>query len=74
MFLKRYQEIYGGDNNWKSINSVQKLLIHGMRPVHISSTPFFQSDEDEVKDIVNARILALLGDSVTTDHVSLLEL
>ena len=71
MFLQRYQEIYDGDNNWKSINSVSKTTYTwNASSTYIKHPPFFQSDENEVKDIVNARILALLGDSVTTDHIS----
>ena len=37
---------------------------------YIKHPPFFENDENEVEDIVNARILAILGDSVTTDHIS----
>ncbi len=71
MFLKRYQEIYGGDNNWKSINSVSETTYTwNASSTYIKHPPFFQNDENEVQDIVNARILALLGDSVTTDHIS----
>ncbi len=71
MFLKRYQEIYGGDNNWKSINSVSETTYTwNASSTYIKHPPFFQNDQNEVQDIVNARILALLGDSVTTDHIS----
>ena len=35
---------------------------------YIKHPPFFENGENEVKDIVNARILALLGDSVTTEY------
>jgi len=37
---------------------------------YIKHPPFFIDEENHVKDIINARILALLGDSVTTDHIS----
>ncbi len=71
MFLKRYQEIYSGDNNWKLINSVSETTYTwNASSTYIKHPPFFQNDENEVQDIVNARILALLGDSVTTDHIS----
>jgi aconitate hydratase len=71
MFLKRYEEIYGGDNNWKSINSVSDTTYTwNASSTYIKHPPFFANDENEVQDIVNARILALLGDSVTTDHIS----
>ena len=71
MFLKRYEEIYSGDKNWKSINSVSETTyIWNASSTYIKHPPFFENEENEVKDIVNARILALLGDSVTTDHIS----
>ena len=71
MFKKRYEEIYKGDTNWQSIKSIPDKLILGVPQAHTLSTlPFFEDRRTEVKDIVNARILALLGDSVTTDHIS----
>ena len=71
MFLKRYKEIYSGDQNWKSINSVSETTYTwNASSTYIKHPPFFENDENEVKDIVSARILALLGDSVTTDHIS----
>ncbi len=71
MFLKRYEEIYSGDENWKSINSVSETTYTwNASSTYIKHPPFFENDENELKDIVNARILALLGDSVTTDHIS----
>ena len=71
MFLKRYEEIYSGDKNWKSINSVSSNTYSwNISSTYIKHPPFFENEENEVKDIVNARILALLGDSVTTDHIS----
>ena len=71
MFLQRYEEIYTGDQNWKSINSVaENTYTWNASSTYIKHPPFFENGENEVKDIVNARILALLGDSVTTDHIS----
>ena len=71
MFLQKYEEIYTGDQNWKSINSVpEKTYTWNASSTYIKHPPFFENGENEVKDIVNARILALLGDSVTTDHIS----
>ena len=71
MFLQRYEEIYTGDQNWKYINSVaENTYTWNASSTYIKHPPFFENGENEVKDIVNARILALLGDSVTTDHIS----
>ena len=71
MFKKRYSEIYKGDKNWQSIKSLpNKTYSWSTSSTYIKHPPFFEDEGSEVKDIVNARILALLGDSVTTDHIS----
>ncbi len=72
MFRKRYEEIYEGDENWKSINSEKKMTYNwNDTSTYIKHPPFFEkNDSSELKDIKDARILALLGDSVTTDHIS----
>ena len=72
MFKKRYQEIYEGDKNWKSIRSEKNMTYNwNDTSTYIKHPPFFEDDSKiELKDIKDARILALLGDSVTTDHIS----
>ena len=72
MFIDRYEEIYKGDDNWKSINSSKNTTYNwNDNSTYIKHPPFFNEQNDfELKDIQNARILALLGDSVTTDHIS----
>ncbi len=71
MFKKRYKEIYNGDQNWQLIKSVSNTTYEwNSSSTYIKHPPFFEDDENDVKDIVNARILAILGDSVTTDHIS----
>jgi aconitate hydratase len=71
MFKERYEEIYNGDKNWRSIKSTtNKTYSWSAASTYIKHPPFFTDEKPEVKDIVNARILAILGDSVTTDHIS----
>ncbi len=72
MFKKRYEEIYEGDDNWKSIESSNKTTFNwNETSTYIKHPPFFDNKNiTELKDIKDARILALLGDSVTTDHIS----
>ncbi|MDC0624382.1 aconitate hydratase AcnA, partial [Alphaproteobacteria bacterium] len=71
MFKTRYEEIYKGDKNWQSIKSVtNKTYLWNSSSTYIKHPPFFSDDKKYVEDIVNARILAILGDSVTTDHIS----
>jgi len=72
MFKERYKEIYKGDDNWKSINnSINTTYDWNDTSTYIKHPPFFDiQNKFESKDIKEARILALLGDSVTTDHIS----
>ena len=71
MFKKRYEEIYNGDKNWQSIKNISdKTYSWAPASTYIKHPPFFTDEKDQIKDIINARILAILGDSVTTDHIS----
>jgi len=71
MFRTRYEEIYNGDKNWQSIKSVSKNTYSwDSSSTYIKHPPFFNEEKKQIEDIVNARILAMLGDSVTTDHIS----
>ena len=72
MFKERYKEIYKGDDNWLSINNSKETTYDwNDTSTYIKHPPFFNTENKfELKDIKDARILALLGDSVTTDHIS----
>jgi aconitate hydratase len=71
MFKARYEEIYKGDKNWQSIKSISdKTYSWNSSSTYIKHPPFFSDEKENIHDIVNARILAMLGDSVTTDHIS----
>ena len=72
MFKKRYEEIYEGDDNWKAIQSGSNMTYNwNETSTYIKHPPFFEDKENkDLIDIKDAHILALLGDSVTTDHIS----
>ncbi len=72
MFKERYKEIYKGDDNWKSITNTSNTTYDWSdTSTYIKHPPFFDmKNKFYLKDIKDARILALLGDSVTTDHIS----
>ncbi len=72
MFLSRYKEIYKGDNNWSAIKTIEKNTYKwNDSSTYIKHPPFFNNKKNQTEqNIVDARILALLGDSVTTDHIS----
>tara|TARA_Y100001970_G_C14243599_1_gene866466 strand:+ start:270 stop:2909 length:2640 start_codon:yes stop_codon:yes gene_type:complete len=71
MFKQRYQEIYEGDQNWKLIkNNFDTTYSWKPSSTYIKHPPFFKDEENLPTNIKDARILAILGDSVTTDHIS----
>jgi aconitate hydratase len=74
MFAKEYSEVFSGDEEWKKI-PVAGGANYRWQPdsTYVQHPPFFvgmTAQPAPLKNIANARILALLGDSVTTDHIS----
>jgi aconitate hydratase len=74
MFRKGYSSVFKGDEHWNSI-SVPKGEIYRWEPrsTYVRNPPYFEGMgmvPAPVADIRGARVLALLGDSVTTDHIS----
>ncbi|MDN6180514.1 MAG: aconitate hydratase AcnA [Halomonas subglaciescola] len=73
MFHKEYAAVFEGDDTWKAINVPQSQVYEWPDSTYIQHPPFFegmQREPDTVEDVKNARVLAMLGDSVTTDHIS----
>ena len=74
MFRKSYGSVYAGDENWNAIrNPSGKIYAWDDRSTYVKNPPYFVGmtmKPGAVADIRNARVLALLGDSVTTDHIS----
>lgn len=74
LFTHKYQDVYDGDVNWRSLQ-VEKgeTFSWDESSTYVKLPPFFQNmspEADDIKPIKEARVLALLGDSVTTDHIS----
>jgi aconitate hydratase len=74
MFHKEYAEVFAGDEHWQAIK-VPHTDTYAWQAdsTYIQHPPFFESIAEappHIGDIHQARILALLGDSVTTDHIS----
>ncbi len=75
MFRARYANVLEGDANWKAIKTT-KSLTYNWNPgsTYVQHPPFFEDisldDEGKAEDIIGARPIALLGQSVTTDHIS----
>ncbi|MDU5781936.1 MAG: aconitate hydratase AcnA [Pantoea sp.] len=74
MFHKEYAEVFYGTKEWQEIKvSEAATYAWDEGSTYIRLSPFFDDMEREpkpVKDIKGARVLAMLGDSVTTDHIS----
>ncbi len=74
MFRKEYAEVFDGDEVWKAIEVPQsKVYQWSDDSTYIQHPPFFEGmgrEPDAIEDVKDARILAMLGDSVTTDHIS----
>jgi len=74
MFRKEYGQVFDGDAEWQAIRVPgSKVYTWSDDSTYIRKPPFFEGLKDEpepLADIRGARILALLGDSITTDHIS----
>ena len=74
MFRQSYASVFAGDDNWNSLE-VPTSQIYEWAPdsTYIRNPPYFDgmsAQPERVEDIHGARVLALLGDNVTTDHIS----
>ena len=74
MFLSSYAEVFAGDSNWNQIESpTGQIYSWDDASTYVKNPPYFDGmtmDPEPKGDISGARALALLGDSVTTDHIS----
>ena len=72
-FKAAYQEVYAGEERWARLASPEGQLFDWQDSTYIRNPPYFENisaSPGEIEDICHARVLALLGDSVTTDHIS----
>ena len=74
VFSKNYASVFEGDEHWRSLPTPLANCLRGIfASTYIQEPPFFAGMKDEpepVKDIHGARVLAMLDDSITTDHIS----
>jgi len=74
MFKSSYDAVFDGDDNWNSIDSPEgEIYSWDADSTYVRNPPYFEGmtlETNPVSDISGARVLALLGDSVTTDHIS----
>jgi aconitate hydratase len=73
-YRQAYHDVYAGEARWTSLDSPEgRLYAWQDDSTYIRKPPYFKNmakQPGEISDIVGARVLALLGDSVTTDHIS----
>ncbi len=74
MFAKKYADVFKGDANWRKI-SVKGGLTYAWddRSTYVQNPPYFEGMDKRqkpIEDIVEARVLGLFLDSITTDHIS----
>jgi aconitate hydratase len=74
MFRKSYGEVFDGDDRWNSLEvPTGDSFAWADDSTYVRRPPFFESlpaEPEPLQDIEGARVLAVLGDSVTTDHIS----
>jgi aconitate hydratase len=74
MFKKQYSNVFEGDERWKKMPTPEgELFQWDPNSTYVRKAPYFDGmghTPAKLKDITGARVLALLGDSITTDHIS----
>jgi aconitate hydratase len=73
LYSKRYADAMKGDSRWEKLTSFEDEVYHwGNASTYIRNPPWFESSTSgsSKKDIAGARVLAVLEDKVTTDHIS----
>nr|MBA3310726.1 aconitate hydratase AcnA [Nocardioidaceae bacterium] len=74
MFIRGYDDVFAGDERWQTLPTPEGDTFEwDAESTYVRKPPYFegmQADPEDVTDVVGARVLAKLGDSVTTDHIS----
>ncbi|MBI5475167.1 MAG: aconitate hydratase AcnA [Ignavibacteriales bacterium] len=74
MFRKQYSNVFEGDEHWKSLQVPSGDIFEwDDKSTYIKAAPYFKQMPKEasgLKEIKNAKVLAMFGDSITTDHIS----
>ena len=73
-FLSKYADVFKGDEKWQAVETTEaKTYDWPAASTYIQNPPYFQGMSAEpgtISDVKNAKVLALLGDMITTDHIS----
>ncbi len=72
-YIESYKDVFHGESNWNNLEAANTNLYQWDDSTYINNPPYFEGMTAEVRDVSDihgARVLAYLGDSVTTDHIS----
>ncbi len=72
-FQSKYANVFDGDEKWQAVETTDKLTYDWPESTYVRNPPYFHgitSEPGEIRDLKGARTLAMLGDMVTTDHIS----
>jgi aconitate hydratase len=73
LFEEKYSNVFRGDADWNALLTTSSKTYDWQKSTYINSPPYFcgiKKEPQDFKEIKQARILAILGDSITTDHIS----
>ncbi|PZP84973.1 MAG: aconitate hydratase AcnA, partial [Azospirillum brasilense] len=76
MFMKKYADVFSGEKEWQSIATAAGMTYQwDVTSTYVANPPYFEgmkpvANDDAFTNIEGASILAILGDSITTDHIS----
>jgi aconitate hydratase len=74
LFKEKYANVFEGDEKWRSLEAPSgEVFVCDPSSTYIREPPFFEGfslEFEEPEDIIGARVLVLLGDRITTDHIS----
>ena len=74
VFKERYADVFDGDVNWRKVKAPEgETYKWDIGSTYVQNPPYFEGlkiEPEPVKEIENARILAIFGDKITTDHIS----
>ena len=76
MFMRKYADVFSGEKAWQDISVATGMTYNwDVTSTYVANPPYFEGMKATVgdnmfRDIDDARILAILGDSITTDHIS----
>jgi aconitate hydratase len=73
-FIEKYADVFKGDEKWQSVETTSEMTYDWPpTSTYVQNPPYFQGitmDTKKIENIEGAKVLALLGDMITTDHIS----